>query len=843
MTVKNRLKTVAILTVIFLCVSTFSGVAALPLVLDDGENLSFYDDFSEYKNAGTETSPVYNFSKNWTAHIADASHPPVIATDAPDNDGEKWMKLWALGYWTNLTRYAGVGTDAVFPADSEQTVSVRVRRTNGGQTAALRFLDDGKGNWFQLTMPRPGSSINYFQSAEIMDFVKNKYAPQLGVSSSDVSSVNVSNFYTAWILSQNTVKDGVTTHKIIDVYEDPAICLDAVNKTVSTSDVTIKPGDGSANYDQIITVKTTKETGEITVDINSASIGDNVYLSNDKSADVKKTFYNTEFKNSDINLCGIKLLARGQNGMYTYFTDVSVKSTRFPSLITKIYEDDFSAYGDVPNAQCPPSVILKDSNGNKINWKSYPKYMGFAQAENGVMVNYARVGIPAVAAGFNAPALSIEGRASTSDKVRYPTVVYTGNYPETEGYHIKFRVRPGQCVGGIRIATDDTFTNYYEILLQAHSGIGIYKITDNNPSQYTTLAFCNKESDIVKQHAGYSVPGSANIYDCELYISNGEIKFKANVLANPHHWTMDWMTVSDTDMPLDIENAKIAFCAAGNMNTYVLFTDFSIESYDCWVNDKKEPTSVLYYNIAKYKKSDKNGIIVLDNPSVIRRVKTDINGDISLSKDGKTFYALGTGTDVINTKSAAKFKFVKVPVGAQAKVYTNADGKIISVPLNTNQEFISVYNGQDVDTPKTAVFDDGASGSVAKFENGMVKINDKPVTAKIFKFIDVSGNVPSLFTQAVKVAVESPFKAMQKDGNLYVEMYVGEKQISENARAIVAFADGKNKLIGVEYADVQASSGVVRFEVKDAANAERATAMLWSKSVGGYPISESYRIR
>ncbi len=829
----------AVLVAITLCISSFASVAAKPIATDDGELFSFEDDFSEYKNVGTEAMPVYDFSSNWTAHKGDTLYPATIATDAPNNDGEKWMKLWAYGYWTNLTSYAGVGTDTMIPADSEQTISVRVRRDNSGQTAAVRFLDDGNGNYFQLTVPRVGESVTYTQGDAIANYVRNKYASKLGVTGDDISSINVSNFYTAWILSQCTVKDGVTTHEIIDIYEDPGMTFDAANKKITTKNVTVHPNNGNVDYDQIISVKTVKETGEITVDINNVAFGDTVYTRAGTKIDVKKTVYSENFKNSAINLCGVKLLARGQNNKYTYFTDFSVKAKRFPSLVHKVYEDNFSTYGDVTHSELAPSMILKDSLGNKINWKSSPKTMGFSQEENGVMVKYAKVGIPSVATGFNTPALSIEARSGTSAKNQYPTVVYAGEYPDTEGYHIKFRIRPSQCSGGIRIATDDTFSDYYEILLQAHSGIGIYKITDNKPTAYETLAFCNKESEIVKQHAGYSVPGSANIYDCELYIANGEIKFMANVLANPHHWTMDWMTVTDANMPLNLENAKVAFCAAGNMNQYVLFTDFLVESYDYWVNDKKEPTSVLYHNVAKHFNPDENGVIELENSVVIRRVISSKSGEISLSKDGKNYHVLGNGTDVVNTKSAAEFKFIKVPVGAVAKVYTNVGSKNIAAYQNTNNELTCYYNGNVADVS----FDDGLSGSVATYMDGNVTIHSAPVTANKFKFTDATGGEIPKFTQAVDVAVISPFEALQKDGNLYLKLYTDTVSLSQDIRAIVTFADDNGKLIGIEFTDAEVKDGVVEFAVKDAVNAEKATAMLWSSAVGGYPVSEVYTIR
>ena len=127
--------------------------------------------------------------------------------------------------------------------------------------------------------------------------------------------------------------------------------------------------------------------------------------------------------------------------------------------------------------------------------------------------------------------------------------------------------------------------------------------------------------------------------------------------------------------------------------------------------------------------------------------------------------------------------------------------------------------------------------------DGNVTMHSAPVTANKFKFADITGGEIPKFTQAVDVAVISPFEALQKDGNLYLKLYTDTVSLTQDIRAIVTFADDSGKLIGIEFTDAEVKDGVVEFAVKDAVNAEKATAMLWSSAVGGYPVSEAYTIR
>ena len=619
--------------------------------------------------------------------------------------------------------------------------------------------------------------------------------------------------------------------------------LDKTNKKVSTSNVTVDPHGGDADWDQIVTVKTDKDSGEISVDINSVNFGDNVFLKKNAYADVKGTIYDEAFKNSSVNLCGVKLLARGQGGQYTYFTDFSVTAERLPATVNEIYTEDFSTYGDVAVAQTAPSTILKDSNGNNINWQAHSNRMGFAQGDDGDGVTYARVGITQEDTVLKTPALLIEARADAKVRKDYPAVIYTGNYPETAGYHVKFRVTMENLVGGIRIASDETFNDYYEVKIHNNVGIYINKVTDGDEAAVQQLAFCDKTSELVQQHVGYSVPGAKNIYVCELFIADGEIKFTANVLENPHHWTMGWMTASDKVNPINIENASMAFFAAGNMNNYCKYTDFSVESYDLWEYAKTEPAAVLYQNVAKDITPDENGIIVLDDETVIRRVVLSVSGDIMLSRDGESFYKLGTGTNVLNTKSAQAFKYVKVPVGASAKVYTNVGGKNISAPLYSNPEFAYYNDGVEVDPLFNLLFDDGAYGEVGYYNyDGTVYVKSQPQESAIFTFADYLNLEPE-FASTVNVAVTSPYVVSQENGKIKVRAYISTDITETAGKAIVAFTNADGTLVEAKVADAAINNGITEFTVDDVANAANAKVMIWNGFKNAKPLSTAYSVR
>ena len=832
---KKMAKLITLLTALTMMLSAFTAVAAAPVAVDNlatAGTYVYFDDFEGYVDTdGDGTIESSEIATNWVYNgkaVDGAAWPPTVASNEGQTTHEtgetisKKLTLPPKAGPSQFDKAPGVTFTGSVPMNSVQKITYvvepNVESLNGH---GIRFMKHNNGK-------------NYYE----LFFTAQYWTKGAGGGAVDG--------YT-WVLTK--VVDGTRTF----LYTNEG----AVNATTLPT-TTENQGAVYANRVHYVSLEVNGETGEITFDLDTNNGDSNegmAFLTNARRnlyVDLKTTVKDTSFVGVNDN-CTVELMAIGYfNHKVTSprvdFDDFRLEATVMPSSATK-YTDDFSGY---------------DNGGLDENWVT----TGTGENWDGSTIAQPTIGTAANLVGMVYPNkfadVHIAYETDNYNDRGLQVTTWQNVVSSDEVQRIKaMMVRPNDSTlrylsgYGMRFMVHNDGKNFYELYIPSHE-----RVRDTNSDSAGTLyaLFKNQEVEengkkVIKRElvgkyvkeGGYTINlNSRIIMDVTVNNSTGDIDVNVStdgatnkgyaLIMNPQRNDNAEMYISQSFNDKTFNNyhgdSTVAFFGACSVNMISgsVVRDFSVETTDAYeVNG--EPEVAVYVDAADGKTADANGVIDLGEAKKIRRILLSENGNASVSPDGISYFSLGTGANILNTKTGVPFRYVKVPVGVTAQVFTDANE--VTVPLYSNIALAYYENGNKA----TDVICDG---DVLDYENGMAYIKSQPSKAVDVELMSI------MTTKTIKVTVVDPYVVTSADGKLSATVYL-DKSLGETGTVsgIVIFTNDEGELLEAKIAsDVVLNGNVATFEVDDVANADGVKLTIWKDAASSIrPLSQMYAIR
>ena len=493
----------------------------------------------------------------------------------------------------------------------------------------------------------------------------------------------------------------------------------------------------------------------------------------------------------------IELIAGGYRCAVSYFDDITIKYVE-PQSGSLVKHERFTDDFETDNTEA--SGIISALNTRWRFWSGNAGYDNKAKAGIGNKYN---------SVGMTGKYLAVEARATDLIYWEIPTVIYTGEYPESRGISVGVDIKTasGGYGAGIRFMISDDERSYYELYFPS----GRYN------DEYVT-AVINKvtpegRTELYKttgKSAADCIQGDT-LYRLSLKVCGGKISY--SLLGREGDFGSSG-EVDDYCNPH--ENGRLGFMASGGNGNYVGYDNFVITAYDPFVDDKAEPDNVIYKNVSK-KAVRKGDVIDLGAEYPIRKITAEKETEVRVSHDAVSFIPIGTVKNgkLINTLTNLPYRYVKLSAPGEASVWTD----IVQTELireNSCIEISARVNGED-----NAAEIRSSSADIST-ENGMLTAL-RPHDG----YIHISASYGDCVTEML-ARVISPLD-VTIDADTLTGRITTDESLPE-AVAVIRYIDSENRILKTIYSPTYVLDNMLTFTGEYCPGASEISVVLRNKN-------------